>query len=166
MQKTTLGRVSSSRVTSQTVRYRERLWVPWWWWLVALGVAATLAYEINLGIRNLPDWLPYLVLGVAAVATVLWLSRTEVRVVGNGEDVDLWAGPAHLPSSVVRRSAAIPKTAKSAALGRQLDPAAYVFHRAWVGPLLLVVLNDPDDPTPYWLVSTRNPEQVIAALRS
>ena len=21
----------------QTVRYRERLWVPWWWWLPGLG---------------------------------------------------------------------------------------------------------------------------------
>ena len=39
-------------------------------------------------------------------------------------------------------------------------------HRAWVGPMVLVVLDDPDDPTPYWLVSCRHPERVLAALRS
>jgi hypothetical protein len=27
-------------------------------------------------------------------------------------------------------------------------------------------LDDADDPTPYWLVSTRHPERVLSALRS
>ena len=166
MGKTTLGRVSDSRVTSRTVRYSERLWVPWWWWLVGLGASAVLAYEVNLGVRNLPDWLPYAVLGVAAAGVLLWLSRVEVQVVGTGPDVELWAGQAHLPASVVSRSAEVPRSAKSAALGRQLDPAAFVLHRTWIGPMALVVLDDPDDPTPYWLVSCRDPARLIAALRS
>lgn len=153
-------------MTSRTVRYSERLWVPWWWWLVGLGVSAVLAMEVNMGVAGLPDWLPYAVLGAVAVGVLLWLSRVEVRVVGTGVDVELWAGQAHLPASVVRRSAAVPRSAKSAALGRQLDPAAFVLHRTWVGPMALVVLDDPDDPTPYWLISTRDPEQVLAALRS
>jgi hypothetical protein len=32
--------------------------------------------------------------------------------------------------------------------------------------MALVVLDDPDDPTPYWLVSTRSPDKVLSALRS
>jgi hypothetical protein len=129
MAKTTLGRVSGSRVTSQTLRYRERLWVPWWWWLVGLGASAVLAKEVNMGVRTLPDWLPYAVLAVAAAGVLLWLSRTEVRVISAGAATELWAGQAHLPASVVSRSAAIPRSAKSAALGRQLDPAvAHVGH--------------------------------------
>ena len=47
-----------------------------------------------------------------------------------------------------------------------MDPAAFVLHRTWVGPMVLVVLDDPDDPTPYWLISSRDPEKLIAALRS
>ncbi|BBZ75391.1 membrane protein [Mycolicibacterium anyangense] len=125
-----------------------------------------IAKEVTMGVRSIPTWLPYTVLGLVAVGALLWLSRTEVRVVADGPDVELWAGQAHLPVSVVTRSAEIPRTAKSAALGRQLDPAAFVLHRGWVGPLVLLVLDDPDDPTPYWLVSARHPDKVLSALRS
>lgn len=119
-----------------------------------------------MSIIKVATWVPYLVLGVAAAGVLIWLSRFEVRVAGDGPDAELWAGPAHLPVSVVQRCAEVPKSAKSAAMGRQLDPAAYVLHRTWVGPMVLVVLDDPDDPTPYWLISARHPDRVIAALRS
>ncbi len=158
--------MSGTRVAPQSVRYAERLWVPWWWWPLGFLVAAVFAYEVNLSLRSLPDWLPYAVLGAVAAATLLWLGRVEVRVVdGGGPDgVELWVADAHLPVSVITRTAEIPRSAKSAALGRQLDPAAFVMHRGWVGPLLLVVLDDPDDPTPYWLVSCRRPDRMRAAL--
>lgn len=140
--------------------------MPWWWWPIGLGLSAVLATEVNMGVRNLPDWLPYAVLAVVAVGVLLWLGRVEVRVTGAGDGVELWAGPAHLPASVMVRSAVVPRSAKSAALGRQLDPAAFVLHRNWVGPMVLAVLDDPDDPTPYWLVSSRHPDRVLAALRA
>jgi Protein of unknown function (DUF3093) len=162
--------VSDTRAATQTLRYRERLWVPWWWWLPGFGLAAIIAYEVNLGVRSLPDWLPFALLLPVAAAALLWLGRVEVRVVGpsagGDAETELWVGGAHLPVSVISRSAEVPRSAKSAALGRQLDPAAYVVHRAWVAPMILLVLDDPDDPTPYWLVSCRRPDRVLAALRS
>jgi hypothetical protein len=158
--------VSDTRATSQTVRYRERLTVPWWWWLPGLGVAALISLEVNQGVPAVPVWVPYAVLLPVAAIALLWLGRLDVRVVSGDDGVELWVGGAHLPFAVVSRSAAVPKTAKSAALGRQLDPAAFVVHRAWVGPMVLLVLDDPDDPTPYWLVSCRHPDRVLAALRA
>jgi hypothetical protein len=157
--------MSDTRAATETVRYRERLSVPWWWWPPGLGLAAVIAYEVNLGIEGLPDWLPYAVLLPVAAVVLTWFGRAEVRVVGGPQDdAQLWVGPAHVPVSVIERTGLVPKTAKSAALGRQLDPAAYVVHRAWVGTMVLLVLDDPDDPTPYWLVSTRHPDKVLAAL--
>ena len=167
----TLGGVSDTRAAPQVVRYCERLWVPWWWWLPALALAALIALEVNQGVRALPNWVPFAVLLPVAGAVLLWFSKTELRVVSGAPDdpaaeTELWVGDAHLPVSVISRSAEVPRSAKSAALGRQLDPAAYVVHRAWVGPMVLVVLDDPDDPTPYWLVSCRRPDRVLSALRS
>ncbi len=160
--------MSDTRVAPHSVRYRERLWVPWWWWPLGLGLAALIAFEVNLGVAPGPAWLwlPFAILFAVAAGTLLWLGRIEIRVTAGDTGVELWAGEAHLPVTVIARSAAIEPAAKSAALGRQLDPAAYVLHRAWVGPMILAVLDDPDDPTPYWLVSCRHPERVLSALRS
>jgi Protein of unknown function (DUF3093) len=163
---TTLDRVSDTRVAPHSVRYRERLWVPWWWWPLGLALAALIAFEVNLGVRALPGWLPFATLFIVAAAALLWLCRVEIRVTAGPEGVELWAGEAHLPVKVIARSAEIARSAKSAALGRQLDPAAYVLHRAWIGPMVLVVLDDAYDPTPYWLVSCRHPQRVLSALRS
>ncbi len=144
--------------------------MPWWWWPLGFGLAALIAFEVNLGVTALPDWLPYAILFTAAAGALLWLGRVEVQVTAGSDagasGVELWAGDAHLPVTAIARSAEIARSAKSAALGRQLDPAAYVVHRAWVGPMVLVVLDDPDDPTPYWLVSCRHPQRVLSALRS
>jgi hypothetical protein len=45
-----------------------------------------------------------------------------------------------------------------------LDGRAYLCLRGWISPVVRVELDDPDDPTPYWLVSTRRPAQLVAAL--
>jgi hypothetical protein len=164
--KTTLGRVSDTRAVTETVRYRERLTVPWWWWLPGFGLAALIALEVVQGVSGVPAWLPFALLLPVAAAVLVWLGRVEVRVVSRGGHTELCVAAAHIPTSVIAKSAQVPKSAKSAALGRQLDPAAYVVHRAWVGPMILVVLDDPDDPTPYWLVSCRRPDLVLAALRA
>jgi hypothetical protein len=135
-------------------------------------LAALIALEVNQGVQSLPNWLPYALLLPVAAAVLIWLGRIDVRVVSTStaDDTDteteLWVGAAHLPASVISRSAEVPRSAKSAALGRQLDPAAYVVHRAWVAGMVLVVLDDPEDPTPYWLVSCRRPDRVLAALRT
>ncbi|GAB5906387.1 DUF3093 domain-containing protein [Mycobacteroides chelonae] len=164
---TTLGRVTDSPSDAPPIRYSERLWVPWWWALPGFGAATLLALEINQSMRQLPNWVPYPILFVIVAGVLLWFSRIRVEVTTGPDGApELRAGSAHLPVSVIAKSAAIPASAKSAALGRQLDPAAFVVHRAWIGPLVLVVLDDADDPTPYWLVSSRHPDRVLAALRS
>lgn len=137
-----------------------------WWWLPGLGLAGLIALVTNQGVPNLPYWLPFAVLLPVAVVVLVLLSKTEVRVVGSTPaTTELWIGAAHLPATVIASSAAVAPTAKSAALGRQLDPAAYVVHRAWVGPMVLLVLDDPEDPTPYWIFSTRHPDRLLGALR-
>ncbi|NUP28368.1 MAG: DUF3093 domain-containing protein [Nocardia sp.] len=145
--------------------YRERLWVPLWWWPVGFALAGLLAAEIHMGAPGLRAWLPYVLLFPVPVWVLLWMSRHRLEVTPDATGTpELRVDRAHLPVSFVARATAVPKSAKSAALGRQLDPAAYVQHRPWIGTLVLLVLDDPDDPTPYWLVSTRRPTAVLAAL--
>lgn len=93
--------MSGSRVNhraSQTVRYREQLWVPWWWWPLGFVGNGLMAYEVRLGLRSLPGWLPFAVFFAITVAALLWLGRIQVRVVETDGEVELWVGEAHLPA--------------------------------------------------------------------
>lgn len=155
----------SSKEGEGAIRHSEKLWVPIWWWPAGLAVGALLAAEVHMGAPGLRAWLPYVLLLPFPVWALYWLSRMTVEVSrddsGKGE---LRVGRAHLPLDVISKVAVVPATAKSAALGRQLDPLAFVQHRTWVKQMVLIVLDDPDDPTPYWLVSTKRPEDLVASL--
>lgn len=50
--------------------------------------------------------------------------------------------------------------------GPRLDARAWLVIRPWVDPVLKVTLSDPEDPTPYWIVSSRHPERFLAAWRA
>lgn len=138
----------------------ERLTVPLWWWPPALGVVVLCAAQIHLGYPGVRAWLPYLVLVPVAVVVLLRLGRARVRVA----DDELRVGAATLPLRFVGEVEVIGKADRRVALGPELDPAAYVLHRAWVGPLLRVRLTDPADPTPYWVFSTRHPQRLATTL--
>lgn len=145
--------------------HAERLVVPWWWWPPALLCAVVLAAELHMGHPGVRSWLPYVVLVPLVAAVLVWLGRVRVEVSGAGEGRELRAGPAHLPVSLIGRVDVVSGEAKRVALGPQLDPQAFVLHRPWVGPVVRIEVLDPDDPTPYWVISTRRPEQLLAALR-
>jgi len=50
--------------------------------------------------------------------------------------------------------------------GVKLDARAWTLFRGYIDPVVRVDLNDPNDPTPYWLISTRRPTDLAAALRA
>ena len=49
--------------------------------------------------------------------------------------------------------------------GPRLDARAYLCLRGWIPTGVRIALADPQDPTPYWLLSTRRPEALAAALQ-
>lgn len=50
--------------------------------------------------------------------------------------------------------------------GQRLDARAWLVIRGWVDPVVRVEITDEADPTPYWLVSTRRPDELVEALNS
>ncbi|MCK2240428.1 MULTISPECIES: DUF3093 domain-containing protein [unclassified Crossiella] len=147
--------------TAGDVHFSERLYLPWWGWPLPLAGAVLLAAEIHMGYPGVRSWLPYLLLVPLVVVTMLWLGRRQVQVKGG----ELWVGEAHLPLEFVGRVTVLDAEEKRPALGRDLDPAAFVAHQGWVGPAVLVELTDPDDPTPYWIFSVRQAEKLAGLLR-
>ena len=48
--------------------------------------------------------------------------------------------------------------------GTGLDARAYLVIRGWVHSVVRVPITDPADPAPYWLLSTRRPTELAAAI--
>jgi Protein of unknown function (DUF3093) len=149
---------SDEAVTS----FRERLYAPVWLWLLGVAVAAPLAAEVYLGAPGQPLWLPYVVLIPLVLAILAWLGRIRVRVAGG----ELLVDDARLPVRFIERVGVLDAEAKRDALGIHADPLAFVIQRPWIREAVLVVLDDPADPTPYWVVSSRRPRQLVEALRA
>jgi hypothetical protein len=51
-------------------------------------------------------------------------------------------------------------------LGQNLDARAWLAIQASIKGLVKIEISDPADPTPYWLVSTRNPEKLLDVLQA
>lgn len=146
-------------------RYAERMRLPLAGWLGVVVLAVIAAALSNMG--DLRWW------RVAASAVVLvaplvgcWrLGRLPVRVVEEaGGERWLHVDDARLPMSAVASVEVLDPVAYSDSLGVAQHPLAFVVQRPWINRGVRIVLDDPDDPTPYWIVSSRRPERLRDAL--
>ena len=144
---------------SSAVSYRERLTPPWWGWLLAAFWASTLAIAYGYAISATIGWLVGIGLFAVAVAA-LWVMSAVVEVNGDG----LRAGRATLPLGVVSAVRALDADAARVTRGTGADPSAFSMMRGWVREAVVVDLDDPTDPTPYWYVSSRHPDDLAAAI--
>jgi hypothetical protein len=134
--------------------------VPWWLWPPALALAALMAAEVYLGAPGRWVWVPYLIL-LPATAAGLWaLGRLRVAVEGGELRVD----DARLPLRYVAGVTVLGVAEKRVLLGTAAHPYAFVVQRPWIKGAVQVHLSDPSDPTPYWVVSSRRPASLAAAL--
>lgn len=138
--------------------YRERLWpAPWVFIATALVIPASLL--VFLPISTTAGIVCAIVLYGAIVVTLL-VTTPAVDV----DDALFTAGRAHLPLTAIASVSPFTGEEAVAQRGTQLDARAWLLLRGWIPGLVKVKLDDPSDPTPYWLVSTRHPRELAAAL--
>ncbi|WP_229401242.1 DUF3093 domain-containing protein [Micromonospora okii] len=151
---------SSPPATAAPTTYAERLGLPWWLWLAGLLVGGFLAVELWMGADGARAWLPFVVLPLASLATLWWLGRIRVEVT----DGELRVDDARLPVRFVADAVPLDAEGRREVLGVGADPLAFVVQRPWISGAVQVVLDDPADPTPFWVVSTRDPVRLAATL--
>lgn len=140
-------------------KYRERLWpAPW----IFLGSALILPAVILVfaPINFIVGVILAVALYLGCCAVLVWASPViEVT------ESQLAVGSARLP--LVFAGDATPLTTKEAtrlAVGPELDARAWLCLRGWVGTSLRINIDDPNDPVPYWLFSTRQPNDVARVI--
>jgi len=142
---------------SCVTEYSEHL-SPSWWMVLAVFLVVPTTVLIFLPLSLLVGVVTGVVLWLGVVG-ILWFSSPTLTLSSQG----FRAGSAQVEWSHVQRVEAIAAENTRAEKGIKLDARAWLVLRPWVGPVVKVVLNDPNDPTPYWLVSTRRPEAVASA---
>jgi hypothetical protein len=76
----------------------------------------------------------------------------------------LLAGRAQIPLTLVGEPTGYEADDAILQRGQRLDARAWLLIRGWVKPVVKVPVLDADDPTPYWLLSTRSPDRLVRAL--
>ncbi|MGW4046300.1 DUF3093 domain-containing protein [Streptomyces sp. NPDC004721] len=139
--------------------YEERLTAPRSWWLISLLLGISCAL-ILLPFGTLP-MLGGLVGGTAAAAVVASsYGSPRIRVVGGL----LIAGEAKIPVTALGEAEVLDAEEARAWRTHKADTRAFLLLRAYIPGALRVIVTDPEDPTPYLYLSTREPEQLAQAL--
>jgi Protein of unknown function (DUF3093) len=139
--------------------YTESLPIPPLISFVVLVFVATFGLAVGAAL----GWIAGIVTGAIVVGAAAWLLvRATGRVwVSEGE---LFAGRARLPGWARGRVVALDADAARRLRGVDADPSAFLYLKGWVPTAVRVEVVDPDDPAPYWYVSTRRPADLAAAL--
>ena len=139
--------------------YVERLSIKPRWWAVVLAIALFGSSELFAGFGGR---VIAVVVAAVVIPTVVLLTlsgRTVLRVDGEGIHV----GTATMGFDEMASVEALDPTTTRLILGPQADPSARLFVRGFIREAVLIRPLDPT-PTPYWLVSSRRPGEVIAAV--
>jgi len=139
--------------------YVERLHVPVLWWLLAIPTALSLGgYFYEAGLTD--PWPPLIMLGLGALFTVALISLGRARLVIS--DGCLRAGGAVLPLASVSEVVPLDERQSARLRGPKGDPAAYLYSRPYLKRHVYLALEDPR--VPYWMIGTRHPAELAAAI--
>ena len=139
--------------------YTEWLYPPLLLVVIVLGLATLVGVAYGAAYGPLLGWV--VGAGLTAIGlTLLAISSTHVRV----DDRVVRAGRARLPLAAIAE--AVPLDAEGMRHARRHgDPRDYLVLRAWSSRRGVAIrLDDPLDPHPRWVVTTRHPDRLAAAI--
>lgn len=140
--------------------YHERLFVPLRWWVQATMLLASAWLAFIVAMPAVAAWAATGVLVLVTFGGFVLLGNARVEV----RDGVLYAGRAHISVHLLGAAVALDAEATRRVHGIEADARAFLCTRAYLKRAVKVDVRDPDDRTPYWLISTRHPRKLAAAL--
>ena len=124
--------------------------------------AATFATTVWAGFSLPVAIVAYVVFCGGCAAALLNWSRGAVTVAGG----ELRVGRARLPLADAGEVAALDEAQTRAMRGPRADPAALLLLRPYLKMAVYVQVTGRDTTVPYWLVGTRHPAELAAAIKN
>jgi hypothetical protein len=139
--------------------FQERLWPSLGQWAFAfimtssLGIAYGRAYGADLGIVVCIAATIVVIIGLVVNTPLIQIDELNFRV-----------GRARLPLQYVGKIQKLDADQSRRARSTDANSNAHFQLRGGIKNTVIVEVTDPQDPHPYWQVSTRNPDALIAVL--
>lgn len=131
------------------------------WIYLAIALVIPAAALVFLPINQIVGSITGVVLYLAC-AGLLTLTSPVVTVSADGVS----AGRATLPARVIGDVTAYRGAEATLQRGQVLDARAWLVIRGWIDPVVRLEVVDESDPTPYWIISTRRPTELVAAIEA
>ena len=146
---------------SPSATHRERLSVPFRWWVQGTMLVATFWLAFVVSTPAVVAWSATAVLLLVMIGLFLAYGAPRVDVEGGW----LRAGRARIAGEFLGDAEPLDAAETRRVAGPGADVPAYLLLRPYLKRAVRVSVRDDRDPTPYWLVSSRDPEHLAAAIR-
>ena len=144
-------------------QYQETLRVPVTWWLLAVPCVVLLGGEFYEVLGS--PWPPVIIGCLAAACAVLLYSLGRARIELRTDSLNgstLAVASRELPLAEVTEVIALDERQTARLRGPRADPAAYLYSRPYLKQAVYLATVDPR--VPYWLIGTRHPARLAAAV--
>ena len=142
------------------MRYREVIRAPLWLLAIVYFFMLTLVISLWAALGN---GAALISLAVVTAALVWIYSATALAI--EVDETELRVGKAHIALGFIGDSVNLNNEAIKRVRTRDADPQAFLAIRFWAPEGVQILINDINDSTPYWLVSSNRGAELIKALK-
>lgn len=146
--------------SARSAAYRERLWPTPWLFVAMLLIIPAVALAVTP--MNSVIAIPLAIVLYLVAAGSLALASPGIVV----EDGTLTAGRARIPVRLLGSAETLDADDLRSAIGPRLDARAHLLVRGYIHRGVKIEVVDPEDPTPYWVITTRRPQTLLAAIEA
>ncbi len=139
--------------------FREVIRPPMW----LLGFIYFLMFSLVIAIWAAFDNMTAFISWIISTLAIIFIAIKWRRVV-TFDGRELRVNQAHIDLRYIKDVIAADKNQMRSLRTRDANPAAFLALTFWIPTGIQVILDDDRDPTPYWLISLRNYEELTRTL--
>ena len=141
------------------MRYREVIRMPVWLLAIIYFFLLSLVLSIWAALGNTAALVSLLI----TTALLVLISNKSALII-EIDDQELRVGRAHIELEFVKISEPLTTAAMAKLRTRDANPAAFLAIRFWCSTGIRIMLDDPRDATPYWLITSKHSIELSKAL--
>ena len=143
------------------MRFKEVIRAPLWLVAFVYFLFLSMVLSIWAALGNTPALVTF---GVLTIWLIFLFFRTALVI--HMDESFLYVGQAKIERTYIGSAIALNNAELKLIRTRDADPSAYLAIRFWASKAVKVEVSDSRDATPYWLISSKNPQRLVEALKS